>query len=201
MINWLNLKIRRAFPAVVVKKKPRIMITGPQGSGKTTQARILAEKLGVPMVGAGELARKFANSGHKDSQKVSAAIAEGQLIDDGIMGDLVKKEIAQQSYEKGFVTDGYPRAMSQLKIFNPSYDQVFYLKLSDQEAKKRLLQRGRADDTPEAIKERLEWYHYETSQLLDYYSKRGKLVIIDGDQSIEGVAKEIAAKLIFKHDD
>lgn len=176
---WNPLKIRR------------IMITGPQGCGKTTQAHLIADKLGVPFVGAGDLLRELAEEDTEAGRSVKASMDKGELVDDSILAGLIKKEVSQPEYQKGFVADGYPRTHAQLDHFDPNYDKVFYLKISDSEAERRLLGRGREDDTPKLIRERLKWYHEETQPLLDYYRKVDKLVIVDGERSIEDVSREI----------
>lgn len=171
------------------------MITGPQGSGKTTQAEILAKKLNLPFVGAGELLREYVEEGGKKSEEVREDLEEGHLVDDKVVASLVKDEISKEVYKEGFVADGYPRALHQLEVFSPDYDKVIYLKLSDEEAQKRLLSRGREDDTPEAIKERLSWHHEETRPLLDHYREKDCLITVNGEKSIEEVANEIEDKL------
>lgn len=173
----------------------KILITGPQGSGKTTQAEILAKKLNLPFIGAGELLRQFVENGGEGSASVKADLEDGELVDNNIIAQLMKSELSKEDCQKGFVIDGYPRAFSQLQLFAPEYDQVFYLKLSDEEAKKRLLLRGREDDNPEAIEERLKWYHEETRPVLEYYQQNGKLTTVDGDRSVKEVAAEIEGKL------
>jgi len=167
------------------------MITGPQGCGKTTQAKLLAEKLSIGFIGAGDLLRERAEKNDPVGRALEADMERGELVDDGVIAELVKKEIEQEITKRGFVTDGYPRSLLQLKYFDPDYNKVFYLKISDQTAIDRLLNRGREDDTLEGIKHRLSWYHQQTQPVLDYYNKDGKLVVIDGEQPIELVAKAI----------
>lgn len=169
----------------------RIMVTGPQGSGKTTQAKILAEKLNLNFIGAGDLLREFSENESQESKEVKEKLENGQLVDDKVLAGLVEKESSGAEFKEGFVADGYPRSVSQLQIFNPQYDKVFYLKVSDKEAENRLVKRGRGDDLPELIKRRLKWYHEKTTPILNYYQDLGKLIIIDGEKDIEEVAKDI----------
>ena len=137
------------------RKLSKILMVGPQGSGKTTQAKILAEVLGFKFLGMGELLRGFVkNANGSESQKIAQIMSEGGLVDDKTVCEIVKKELTRPEYKSGIIVDGYPRTVNQCKIYDPNFDKVFYIKVSDKEATKRLLARGRADDTEEAIKER-----------------------------------------------
>lgn len=172
----------------------KILLIGPQGSGKTTQAKILAEKLGYKYLGTGEMLREIAKAGGPDAEKLNEIFTTGKLLDDETICELVKKTLAQDEYQSGFIMDGYPRTVNQKNIFDPDFDIIIYIKVSDEIAVKRLTQRGRADDTIEAIKKRLELYHHETGPLLDIFLNEGKLWVVDGEQSIEAVTNQI-----FKH--
>jgi len=195
VINWLKLMMGSFLKGTPSVKSQKIMITGPQGSGKTTQAKKIAKKIDVYFVGAGDLLRQFAKESSGMAAKVKNDLESGRLVDNEIIGNLLRKTLSQPEYRKGFVADGYPRSLSQLEVYNPDYDRVVYLKVSDEEAERRLLDRSREDDTSEAIKERLSWYHKETAPLLEYYQKQKKLVTIDGERSIEEVAADIEDKL------
>lgn len=173
----------------------KIVITGPQGSGKTTQAEILAKKLGLCFIGTGDLLRDLAEKKSQLGEKIEETLNSGELADDRIVTGLVRGKIESSICSKGFVTDGYPRTFSQHQLYDPGFDKVFYLKISDGEAERRLLKRGREDDTSALIKERLSWYHEQTQPLLDYYQKQGKLVTINGESSIEKVSQEIMDRL------
>jgi adenylate kinase len=173
------------------KTPRRILITGPQGSGKTTQGEIIAKKLELCLVNTGELLRELAEGDSEESRIIKEALAKGELADDRIVSSEVKKKISQPECRKGFITDGYPRRIEQLSLFDPKFDKVFYLQVPDDVVEQRLLGRGREDDTPELIQNRLEWYHQEINPLLDHYRKEGKLVTIDGSKSIEEIASEI----------
>src|SRR3990172_9571293 len=125
-----------------------MMVIGPQGSGKTTQAKILCRRLGLCLVYAGELLREFAQGKSGESQAVKKNVGEGRLVDDKIVSSLVRKRIAQPDCQVGFVVDGYPRTLDSVRLFDPGFDKVLHLKVPDEEVKKRLLERGREDDTP-----------------------------------------------------
>ncbi|MDO8498974.1 MAG: nucleoside monophosphate kinase [bacterium] len=167
------------------------MITGPQGSGKTTQAKALAKKLGLCLIEVGAMLRERVKKGDPWSLEVRKTLDEGQLMDDQLVSRLVKKRISESDCQQGFVSDGYPRTFSQHLECDAGFDKVLYLKISDEEAIKRLLKRGREDDNLPAIEKRLTWYHEETKPLLDYYQDLGILVTINGERPIKEVAKEI----------
>lgn len=172
----------------------KIMVVGPQGSGKTTQAKILAEKLGYKYLGTGEMFREIIQKKEVGFEKLTELFEKGQLVDDVTTCELVKNTLSKSEFSNGVVMDGYPRTVAQKNIFDPSFDIIIYIKVADEVAIQRLSQRGRADDTPEAIKKRLELYHHETGSLLDIFLNEGKLWVVDGEQPIEVVTKQI-----FKH--
>jgi adenylate kinase len=167
------------------------MITGPQGSGKTTQAEILAKKLGFCEINTGDLLRELAEGDSPEGKILKTALDQGQLADDQIVSSVVNKKMASPECQKGLVADGYPRRVGQLNIFNPNFDKVFYLDVPDSIVEDRLIIRGREDDTPELIRERLQIYHQETEPVLAYYQNLGKLIKIDGCKNIESVTAEI----------
>lgn len=173
----------------------KIMVIGPQGSGKTTQAKILAEKMSYKYLGTGEMLREMAEQNGPESEKLKEMVAKGNLLDDETICKLVQKTLSQPDYLNGVVVDGYPRTVTQKKIFDPNFDIVFYIKVEDEVALQRLTGRGRFDDTEEAIKQRLELYHHETGPLLDIFLNEGKLWVIDGAKPVEDVTKQIFAHL------
>jgi adenylate kinase len=168
------------------------MITGPQGSGKTTQAKIIAERLGLCLVKTGDLVRAKALEDSKEGQSLKLSLEKGDLSDDVIVAKLLKEELNQPMCQNGVVVDGYPRRISQLELFDPGFDLVFYLKVSDLIAVERMLKRGREDDTLEIIGERLKNFHHFTQQILNYYQDKQILTEIDGEQEIESVTGDIA---------
>jgi adenylate kinase len=173
----------------------KILITGAQGSGKTTQANILAERLGFSLIKLGDLLREFAQGDGEENKRIAEELSKGDLVDDAVAARLIKKRFENSTEEKGSVTDGYPRRMHQMELFDPHYDKVFNLVIDDQVGVKRLLARGRGDDTPEAIEKRLSWYHQETEPVLEHYKREGILVEVDGEKSIEEVTNDILAHL------
>lgn len=176
----------------------KIMVVGPQGSGKTTQAKILAEKLGFKYLGTGEILREIAERGEPGSEKLNEIFTKGKLVDDQTICKLIKETLSKSDYQNGFIVDGYPRTAQQKNIFDPNFDIVLYIKVADEVAIKRLSSRGRFDDTPEAIKERMDLYHKETGSLLDIFQSEGKLWVVDGERSVEAVTEQILKHLNLK---
>ncbi|MFA5932778.1 MAG: nucleoside monophosphate kinase [Microgenomates group bacterium] len=176
-------------------KHKKIMLVGPQGSGKTTQAKILAEKLRFRYLGTGEMLREIAGKGGPEAEKLNEIFATGKLLDDETICELTQKTLSQPEYENGFIVDGYPRTVAQKNIYDPDFDIILYIKVSDEVAIKRLTSRGRSDDTPEVIAKRLELYHHETGPLLDIFLNEGKLWVVDGEQQVEDVTRQIFKRL------
>lgn len=162
----------------------KILFVGPQGSGKSTQGKLLARFLGLPYVSTGDMFRGLGG-------EIKQILDQGKLIDDQTTSKIVEEKLKGEEYRNGFIFDGYPRTIEQIKLFDPGFDKVIYLFLSDAEAIKRLLARGREDDTEDAIIERLRNYHLQTDPVLDYYRQKGTLQKIDGLGSIEEIRRRI----------
>lgn len=175
----------------------RIIVLGPQGSGKTTQAELLSQHINLPLIDAGTLIRQFVehDPDHKEAEQVRRALVSGNMVPNGLAGRLVKEAVEREG-KSGFVLDGYPRSREQLAVYEPPTDIVFYLRLSEAVCVERLFKRGRADDTPESIKRRLSLYHELTEPLLAYYRARKILVEVDGDRSIEEIQADMRASLL-----
>lgn len=173
----------------------RILVTGPQGSGKTTQAEFLANYLKVSLISVGDMLREMAEEKNAKGLLIKKELEKGDLADDEIVAEMVKKRISQNDTVKGFVMDGYPRSLNQLKLFNPKYSQVFYLDISDLEVKKRLLKRAREDDTPDIIHQRLALYYELTEPVLEYFENQGVLKKINGMGNIDDIQKRIRQNL------
>lgn len=175
-------------------KMPRILITGPQGSGKTTQAQFVADFLSVPLIGTGEILRKISQEGSSLGELVRQTLDTGHLVDDTIVAKLVEQRIAEEG-AKGFVMDGYPRSLNQIKIFDPKFDKVFYLDVPDDVVIERMVKRGRIDDIEKLIRQRLELYHQLTEPVLSYYTKLGILTRIASLGSIDETKELIMENL------
>lgn len=173
----------------------KIVVMGPQGSGKTTQAELLAKKLDLPHLQTGKLYRQIAETPSPLGCQIKELISRGQLVPDVMHNQILKEELAKPKYKNGFVLDGSPRTLQQAKSLPFSPEKVFYLAVSDQENMKRLVKRGRSDDTPEVISERLRLYHEQTEPILTYYRERGILEEVDGERPIEEIFEDIILRL------
>ncbi|MFH2019131.1 MAG: nucleoside monophosphate kinase [bacterium] len=189
-----------------------IIFYGPEGSGKTTQAKMLAEKLGVPALISGDLVRRMAELDKGVMGDICRdTLAKGHYVADSEMFVLWKARLKDDDTQKGWVIDGFPRNMTQAEFladkldkYGKQVDIVFYLKVPVEESIKRLLARGRRSpdgslhDSEELIKERLKRYHAEEADVLSYYTQMGTLMEINGLPSIEEIHAEILEKASAK---
>ncbi len=173
----------------------RILILGPQGSGKGTQAKRIAAGYGVPHIATGDMFRAAVTEGTELGRQVGPMLEEGLLVPDDLTIDLIRERLAD---EDGFVLDGFPRTVPQAEALDSMLDDigkpldaVILLQVSDEVATKRLRERaaqeGRADDSPEAIATRLRQYHELTELVVDRYQVAGIEVIVDGEQTMDEV--------------
>ncbi len=169
----------------------KILLIGLQGSGKSTQAKLLSEYLNLPVISTGDIFRKQASI----NEIIRTTLQEGKLVDDTTTSKVVKDRLNEKDCQNGFIMDGYPRTVEQMKIFDPGFDKVFYLDVPQDMVIKRLSQRGREDDTNELIRRRLDLYYKQTQPLLDYYKSLGKLVEVDGSGDIQTIQDEIKKSL------
>jgi adenylate kinase len=183
-----------------------LLVLGPQGSGKGTQAARLSEDHGIPHVSTGEMFRSAVAAGSALGRRVEPILAGGELVPDDLTVELIRERLGEPDAERGFVLDGFPRNLAQAEALDSmlaeigrSLDAVLFFDLSDEIAVERLLGRardeGREDDTPEAIARRLEIYHEQTEPVVERYRATGKLVPLHAERSIEQVATEIVESL------
>ena len=183
-----------------------VLLLGPQGSGKGTQANRISAEYGIPHIASGEILRAEMAAGTELGRRVQNVVERGDLVSDDLMIELIKTRLGQADTEGGFVLDGFPRTSPQAEALDEmfgdigrSFSVVFALQIPDDVAIERLLKRaeieGRTDDTLEAIRRRLETYHRETAPLVEYYRVRGNLVPVHGDRSENEVFAEIQSAL------
>jgi adenylate kinase len=183
-----------------------VLLLGPQGAGKGTQAARISAEYDIPHIASGEILRAEMAAGTDLGERVRDVIDRGDLVSDDLMIELIRNRLEQPDTEAGFVLDGFPRTLVQAEALDSilsdigrSFSVVFALQIPDELAFERLRRRaqleGRADDTDEAIQRRLDIYHEETEPLVEYYRTRGRLVPIHGDRSENEVFAEIQAAL------
>jgi adenylate kinase len=179
-----------------------VLLLGPQGSGKGTQAKRISEEYGVPHIATGDMLRATIEADTPLGRTLKPILDSGHLVSDDLMIQLIRNRLEEPDAAEGFVLDGFPRTWAQaraldamLREIGRDLDVVFELQTSDGVSTKRLLKRAReesrADDTPEVIAERLATYHRETEPLVEHYRSSGNLVGIHAARSINEVFSEI----------
>ncbi|HVM58280.1 MAG TPA: adenylate kinase [Gaiellaceae bacterium] len=181
-----------------------ILILGPQGSGKGTQAKRLAATYGLAHIATGDMIREMKELPTEAGRELKEVYDRGDLVSDGLMIRLIRDRLDRGDTLPGFVLDGFPRTMAQAEALDGllldlgrSLDIVLDFQVPDREQLlermlKRAREENRSDDTPEAIERRLELYEKETAPLVDWYrSTRGNVVGIHADRSIDEVFHEI----------
>jgi adenylate kinase len=183
-----------------------VLLLGPQGAGKGTQAKRISAEYAVPHIASGEILRSEMQAGTDLGKRVQDVYDRGDLVSDDLMIELIRTRIAQADTDHGFILDGFPRTTVQAEALDEmfgdigrSFSVVFALQIPDDVAFERLRKRsgieGRADDTDDGIRRRLENYHRETEPLVEYYRVRGNLVPIHGDRTENEVFAEIQSAL------
>lgn len=184
-----------------------IVLFGPEGSGKGTQAKLLSDALHLPVLTSGDLVRDAAaNDKGIIGEVCRQTLAEGKYVADSEMFVLWKWRLKEEDAKGGWIMDGFPRNVEQAKFLADKIDKygyrvekVFYLDLPEEESMKRLLARARPlhpgssdlHDSPERIKSRLEIYKTGEKDVLEYYKDLGVLINIDAKQSVEDVHKDM----------
>jgi adenylate kinase len=179
-----------------------LLVLGPQGSGKGTQAKLIAAERRIPHVSTGDMFRAAIAERTPLGLQVQAVLDSGGLVSDELTIALVDERLGQDDAAHGFVLDGYPRTLPQAAALDEllaergrQIDAVLFFDLSDELATERMMGRaaaeGRADDTPDVVAKRLEVYHEQTEPLVEYYRARGALVALHAERPIEEVAQEI----------
>lgn len=184
----------------------RIVILGPPGSGKGTQAAMLVEELGVPHISTGALLRNAAKRGTALGLQAKAITDKGELVPDDIMSDMIEERLSRGDVANGFLLDGYPRTVTQAKSLD---DMLARLGKPVQEAlhidvdpeliikriAKRAKEEGRSDDTVETVRNRMRVYAEQTAPVADYYEDQGLLTRVLGDGNKEEILQRILSVL------
>ena len=176
----------------------RIILLGAPGSGKGTQGQRLMVRLNIPQVSTGDLLRAAVAEDTALGRKAKAAMDEGQLVADEVVIGMIDERLTQPDAANGFILDGFPRTQPQamaldelLRRLGQPLDRVVNLEVGGEEIVKRLLARGRSDDTEETIRERLGVYAAHTKPLLDYYRQRGLLAIVPGVGDMDAIFERV----------
>ncbi|MCU1438612.1 MAG: adenylate kinase [Naasia sp.] len=184
----------------------RLLLIGPPGAGKGTQALRLSERLGVPAISTGDIFRENVNSGTELGVLAKSFMDRGEYVPDEVTNDLVRDRLAAADAGTGFLLDGYPRTTEQVRTLDRflerqghALDAVVQLTADQDETVSRLLKRardqGRSDDTEDVIRHRLEVYAAQTAPLIDVYAARGLVISIDGLGSMDDVTERIVGAL------
>lgn len=176
----------------------RAVLLGAPGSGKGTQAELLAVALGVPAISTGAMLRDAVVLGSDLGSKVAGIMATGALVDDGLMAEVVRDRLRRPDAIRGFLLDGYPRTTGQAATLDEilaesrgRLDAVVLLEVSEAVLVQRAVARRRDDDREEVVRERLRVYREKTEPLVDHYERRSLLTRVDGEQAVADVAAAI----------
>ena len=195
----------RGLPAV------NLLVLGPQGSGKGTQAKRISAAHGIPHVSTGDMFRAAVAAGTELGRRVEPILVSGDLVPDDLTVALIRERLSERDARDGFVLDGFPRNLAQAEALDGmlaeigrGLDAVLFFDLSDELAVERILGRaldeGRDDDSPDAIARRLAIYHEQTEPVVERYRATGKLVPLHAARTIEEVSTEIEAALDLLED-
>ena len=188
-----------------------IVIFGPPGSGKGTQSQQIVKKYGLMHLSTGDMLRSEIEQGTKIGCKVKEFMDDGQLVPDEIVMKILYYKAVEHADSQGFVFDGFPRTIVQAETLDKMLekrkapiDAVISVEVKEEELFKRMMGRaedsGRSDDNEETIKKRIDVYKSQTMPLLDYYRNQGKLVSINGMESVDVVFENISRAINFFKD-
>ncbi|WP_274427156.1 adenylate kinase [Chelativorans sp. YIM 93263] len=186
----------------------RLIILGPPGAGKGTQAQILVEKYGIPQLSTGDMLRAAVKDETDVGKRAKAVMDAGELVSDAIVNAIVAERIGQEDCANGFILDGYPRTLAQADATEAmlaerglELDAAIELQVDDKVLIGRIVKRAqeakatgesvRKDDNADVFEERLREYYKKTAPLIGYYYARGKLHQVDGMAEIEEVTADI----------
>jgi adenylate kinase len=183
-----------------------LLLLGPQGSGKGTQAKLVAADHGVPHVSTGDMFRAAIAAGTELGRRVEPILASGELVPDELTVELIRERLGEPDAADGFILDGFPRNLAQARALDTmladigrELDAILFFDLPDDVATERMLGRaraeGRADDTPETIARRLAIYHEQTEPVVEHYRATGRLVPLHAERGVGEVQSEIQRAL------
>ena len=183
-----------------------LLVLGPQGAGKGTQAKRISAEYEIPHIATGDMFRAELAAGTPLGKQVGEIMARGDLVPDSLTVEMIEKRLSEPDATDGFVLDGFPRNVAQAEALDSMLggigrvlDAILFFAVSDEIGMERALSRaaleGRADDTREVIARRLEIYHRETEPIVEHYRMTGKLIPLHADRSIEQVWSEISNAL------
>ncbi|MBX7138429.1 MAG: adenylate kinase [Oligoflexia bacterium] len=185
----------------------RIVLLGPPGAGKGTQAVLLAEKRGIPHISTGQMMRDAVSSGSDLGKKVKKFLDAGELVPDNLVIELIKERLSRADCRTGFLLDGFPRTLEQaksltvlLKSLNKELTHVIEITVPESVILERIKRRGetgsgRSDDNTEVASKRLQVYWAQTAPVSKYYQELGSLVEVNGLGTIEEVQSRIQGKI------
>ena len=182
----------------------RVILLGPPGAGKGTQASLLSERWQIPHISTGEILRSHVARGSDLGSQAKAYMDRGDLVPDDLIRAMVRDRLSQtDASHQGWLLDGFPRNVPQaafleelLTLLGQQFDCAINIDVPDASLVDRLLKRGRSDDTKETIENRLKVYREQTAPVLDFYDKKHSLVSVDGDRPVELVADALQAAAI-----
>ncbi|MFP4208326.1 MAG: adenylate kinase [Wenzhouxiangella sp.] len=180
----------------------RIVLLGPPGSGKGTQAARLKDLLGVPHISTGDLLRAAVKAGSPLGLQAKEAMDAGELVSDELMLGLIEERLGQPDIAAGYILDGYPRNLAQAEALDTvlarigqPVDKALALTVDEEQIVQRLARRaaeeGRSDDTEEVVRNRLAVYRTQTAPVTGYYAERGLLVEVDGMGEIDQISQRL----------
>ena len=189
----------------------RLVLLGAPGSGKGTQAARLKEHLQVPHISTGDLVRAEVAAGSKLGLEAKGVMARGELVSDAILLGMLENRFSRPDTANGFILDGYPRNLAQaaaldglLGRLKQSFDYAVQLDVATELLVERIAgrakQEGRADDTPESVRTRLQIYNDQTAPVIDYYRQHGQLTLVDGVGSLDEVFTRILEAIQPSHE-
>jgi adenylate kinase len=179
----------------------KIILIGIQGAGKSTQGNLLAKELKIPYLSSGHIFRDMAKEKTPWGRYVKETINSGALMPDDKTIEIIEEYLSRPEYEKGYILDGFPRTVTQAKLFSNGVDVVVYIDVSDKEAVWRLYGRlqqemgVREDNTLNAIKTRMDAFHGHTKPVISHYRRRRILEDVNGERPIKVIHQDIMNRL------